>query len=230
MQAGLIDELDDEITRWAGATAEGFAVSLDPPTPEAGESSLSLYLLELAPEPPGRGPRRAPLQFRARYLVTASATDPREAHAALGALLFSALENHEWEVDQRPVSLEVWGGLGVAPRPSFVVSGTVRKELPESPGKQVREAVFLPTTVSSFHGIVLTPDDVPIPLARVELPQLDVMTTTDARGRFAIQNVPSEPAARVVTVAAKGRHRHYEVAALALIEDPLVLRFEMEEE
>ncbi len=228
MGAGIKD-LDNQITTWAKAAAKGFSISLEPPA-HAEKPTVHAYLLEVVPDPPSRGARRAPLQFRARYLVTVAGEDALKSHATLSDLLFSALEHREWEVEQRSVPVSIWNGFGIAARPSFLLSATVRKELPETPAKQVREAVFLPTTVSSLYGLVVTPDDLPVPMARVELPQLDVLTNTDSRGRFHFPRVPAEPAARLIAVTAKGRRRVYEATALATEEDPLLLRFDMKEE
>ena len=227
-RGGGIEELDARLRDWVAATVEGLTPGFAPPSAELADA-VSLYLLEVSPKPPARGERRPPLQLEARYLVTTWADDVEAAHAALAELFFSALADPEVEVDPLPVPVAVWPAFGVPPRPSFVIKTIVRKELEERPAKLVREVQFSASPMAVLHGVVLTPDDVPIPRARVDLPALDASTVTDSKGRFVFPRVPTEPPTRLLHVSARGRAATYEADAVASPEDPLVLRFEIRE-
>ena len=226
---GLIDVLDSELQDWIRSKLREVDVSLDPPGDHGDGRGVSLYLLDVTPKPSARGERRAPLQLRVRYLVTTWAKDPAAAHRDLGELVFSAMQEPRFEVDPLPVPTQTWMAFGLAPRPSFVLAATAQKELPEPDTKLVTEPVFVPAPFSSLHGLVMTPDDIPVPRARVELPSLQASAVTDSRGRFRFVRVPTEPPTKVILVTAKGRKERYEADAVASEEDPLLLRFDPRE-
>nr|WP_274622146.1 hypothetical protein [Myxococcus fulvus] len=134
----MIDEVDQRLKAWVSRVAGEAPVYLGVPDREAIERGVCLYLLELGPAPPARGGRRGPLQFSVCYLVTAGAEAPEQAHRLLGELVFSAMEEAEFEVDLTPVPATLWAGLRVPPRPGFRVRLPVRRERPASVVHRVR--------------------------------------------------------------------------------------------
>jgi hypothetical protein len=190
---------------------------------------VGLYLVELADKPPLRNSKRPPLQFSLRYLVTTWAEDPEEAHSLLGELVLSAMEMSEFTVEFPPAGF--WTSFGVPPQPSFLLNVPLQKERPEPKTGMVRQVIVHTSPITSFHGVVLGPGDLPVAGAAVEMPDLRLFATTDYKGRFRFPTVPSEPAEKMIVVRAKGRK-------LSLTSDqnhpgdgaPLVVRFHFEEE
>jgi Pvc16 N-terminal domain len=224
----MIDETDRRLKDWVGSILEGVEVSLSSPNGHKPGKGIGLYLLELNPKPPFRNSRKPPLQFLVRYLVTAWADQAEDAHRLLGELAFAAMENTEFETDLSPV----WQAFGVAPQPSFILGIPVQKVRPEAEAPLVRTPLVVNSSVvTSFHGVVLGPGDVPISDARVAIPGLQLETRTDYKGRFRFALVPIEPAKKTLQVRAKGRVRsliteesHPDDA------DPLLIRFNIVEE
>ena len=202
----MIAETDDRLGGWVKATAGAVEVWLGEPRREAPGTGVGLYLMELVPAPPPQGGRRPPLQFSARYLVTAWAPDTRAAHQLLEELLFAAMDAPELEVDLEPLPGAAWAAFGVAPRPSFLLRVPVRRERPERPVKLVRvPPVVQLVPVATLEGVVVGPSNVPLAGARVELPALGLATRTDPDGRFRFGSVPAEGPPLLVKVSAKGR-------------------------
>ena len=59
----------------------------------------------------------------------------------------------------------------------------------------------------SLRGLVAGPDDLPIPNARVELPSIQLATSTDTKGRFLFSAVPVEPRTKQFRIQAKSWER-----------------------
>jgi len=100
-------------------------LSLEAPGVRPTGRGVGLYLLELIQSPPPSTSRRPPLQLALRYLVTAWSDKPEDAHQMLVDLMFAAMENSDFQVEQEPVPLTLWTALTVPPRPSFVFARTV---------------------------------------------------------------------------------------------------------
>lgn len=138
----MIDEVDQRLKAWVSRVAGEAPVYLGVPDREAIERGVCLYLLELGPAPPARGGRRGPPQFSVCYLVTAGAESPEQAHRLLGELVFSAMEEAEFDVDLTPVPATLWAGLRVPPRPGFRLRLPVRRERPAAVVHRVRFPVI----------------------------------------------------------------------------------------
>lgn len=228
----MIDEVDRRLKEWVGTALQGIEVSFGPPNREKAGRRIDLYLVELKDKPPLRSAKRPPLQLSLRYLVTAWADDPEEAHRLLGQLVFAAMENPEFEIDLCPAPATVWRSFGVPPQPSFVLAVSVQKERPQPKVALIRQPLIVNASlVTSFHGVVLGPGDIPLAGARVEIRGLHLATQTDYRGRFRFSTVPSEPSEKLLEIKAKGRElsvtaeeNHPEDG------DPLVIRFNLMEE
>lgn len=203
----MIDAVDQRMKAWVSEVIGEISVSLLPPARSQGKS-VGLYLLELRDRPPLRGGSRAPLQFALRYLVTSNAEDPEEAHRALGQLLFAAMENPDFELEQTPVAMEVWRAFGVPPQPSFTLLVPIQQERPERRAPLVRQPLVTKLSPAvTLHGIVLGPGDIPLPDVKVMLPSLRLTSRTDAKGRFQFHGIPQEIEIQKLEVQVKGRAR-----------------------
>jgi hypothetical protein len=199
----MIEEVDRKLKSWVATVLDGVEVSLALPDRSMPGRGVSVYLVELADKPPLRNLKRPPLQFSLRYLVTTWAQKPEEAHALLGRLVLSALEMSEFTVEFPVAGL--WTSLGTPPQPAFLLNVPLQKERPEPKVGIVQQVIVRTSPITSFHGVVLGPGDLPVAGAAVEIPDLRLVTTTDYKGHFLFPTVPSEPTAKVIEVRAKGR-------------------------
>ena len=225
----MIDQTDRRLVAWIGGILDQVNVSLAAPAATEIGRTVGLYLLELVQSPPARGTRRPPIQMILRYLVTAQAAKPEEAHQMLGNLVIAALEDPEFEVEQEPLPIATWTALGVAPQPSFVLRVPFRHERPEKLAPLVRQPVVIKQSVlRSLVGQILGPGNIPIMSARVELPALDLRTETDSKGRFRFSTVPAAPGARLVRVRAKGQEFSINTEQAESENEPLVIHLQLE--
>ncbi|HEY2971381.1 MAG TPA: Pvc16 family protein [Pyrinomonadaceae bacterium] len=225
----MIDQIDRRLTAWIGGILDQVDVSLAPPEAAETARGVGLYLMELVQSPPARGTRRPPLMMTLRYLITTQAAKPEDAHQMLGALVVAALENPEFEVEQEPLPLALWTSLGIAPRPSFVLRVPFIQERPEKLAPLVRKPIVIKhLALRSLEGQILGPEDIPLMNARVELPALELFTTTDSKGRFHFSSVPAMPGARLLRVRAKGQEFSINTEQAGSEEDPLVIHLQLE--
>jgi Carboxypeptidase regulatory-like domain/Pvc16 N-terminal domain len=203
----MIDLIDRRLSDWIKNTLDDVEVFLTAPEAAEPGRGVGLYLLELLHTPAARTAQKPPLQITLRYLVTARADAPEEAHRLLGQLIFAALENAEFEVEPNAPAAELWGALGVAPRPSFVLRLPLRREQrPEQAAPRVRVPLVVKgAALTSLRGQVVGAGGVPVAGARVELPSASLSTRTDFEGRFTFPAVPASPRAQLLRVRAKGR-------------------------
>ena len=204
--AGLtvIDEVDQQLSRWVDEVLPGASVTLDGPA--ADDDDVGLYLFEMADLPPARGETRPPLQVRLGYLVTTSGTDVAVAHKRLGTLLFAALTHPDWDVRFPGDIAEFWTAVGMPPRAGFILSVPLRQPVELEPAPPVRVPLRVEGVGSRvMEGVVLGPDDIPISDAFVEIPSLSLTTRSDTRGRFRFAAVPTSPAKQQLRVRAKAR-------------------------
>lgn len=224
----MIDQTDRRLTTWIGGILDQVPVSLAPPGALDAAKGVGLYLLDLLQSPAARGTRRPPLIMTLRYLVTAQAPKPEEAHQLLGTLLVAAAENPEFEIEPEPLPFSVWTAFGVTPRPSFVLRVPFRHERPEKLAPPVRKVVINRLPLQSFGGQVVGPENIPIMNARVELPAFELSTNTDSKGRFYFSAVPAAPGAQLLRVRAKGQEFSINTAPVDSNDDPLVIKLQLE--
>jgi hypothetical protein len=223
----MIDQVDGRLQDWIGTVLTGTTVSLAAPTGTETGRGIGLYLMELIRTPPPRGDRRPPLQITLRYIVTAWAEQSEEAHRILGELVFAAMEHMEFEVERDPVPVALWTALGVAPRPSFVLRVPLQLQRPERIAPLVRVApVVRKSSMASLHGRVYGPGDVPVMGARVELPALQLSTSTDFEGRFHFAAIPTEPPVKRLIVKAKGQELSVATELAVADGEPLSIRLQ----
>ena len=222
--ADMIEDVDQRLKDWVGTVLTGTAVSLSPPVDHGAEPLVGLYLLDLHPSPPAKGPRRRPLQILLRYLVTTSAEHPEAAHAMLWALVFAAMQEAEFDVDLEPVPASLWTAFGILPRPAFMLRVPLRFARPQEDVTFVQapiEVQHLP--LAGIGGVLMGPNEIPVANARVELPAHRLATRTDGQGRFWFAAVPAKPGVKHFRIQARGRDFAVETEHKAGDQEPLII-------
>ena len=231
----VIDEADSELTAWIERALGADHVTLSPPPAQAvleesAQPMVSVHLMDLVAAPDLRRTSQTPLRIGLRYLISVAGPSPPESHAALGKLVFAAMQEPSWVVELEPPSPEFWLAMGAAPRPAFVITRHVAQLQPELADKPVKRVVAKVSTMVPLIGRVLGPDDVPLAGARVELPSLTQATRCDERGRFRFPAVPAAATQRVLRVSAKGKVQAFTVDSAGTLAEPVLLRFQLQEE
>jgi hypothetical protein len=197
-------ELDGRLKDWVGGVVQGAELSLAAPGAKNTGRGVGLYLLELVQSPPPSTMKRPPLQLVLRYLITAWSDEPESAHQMVVDLMFAAMESQDFQVEQESIPLTVWTAFGTPPLPSFILRVPLRQERPQPQAKLVRQPLKIQLSpIVGFHGLLLGPEDVPLSDCRVEMPDLNLATGTDYKGRFYFPSVPSAGSKQLV-VKAKG--------------------------
>lgn len=223
----VIDQADRELREWVNSIVTGIEVVLGPPNLLAGKHGVCLYLLALADPLPAWMNRQPTARFTLRYLVTTWAEDEEEAHHLLGKLVFAVTEKREYELDLAEVPITLWTAFGIAPRPAFTLCVPLSLERPEKSIKLVQGPLVIQgAPVTSLHGIVLGPGDIPIAGAGVEVPALQLRVHTNAAGHFHFSSVPGELRGIQLVVKAKGRVQSVAVEQLPSDKEPLAIRFD----
>jgi len=231
----VIDEIDEGLKAWVRRVFDELAedkvsLFLGPPQGLAGnngEKGINLYLLELVEDPPLRTAERPPLQISLRYLVSAWAVEPEAAHRLLGQFAFSAMENPEFQVEFQPLSAAMWEALGTCPRPSFMLRVLLKKPRPALKREFVGQPLVIEAQLTTqLHGVILSPDDTPLPGITVEFPSLQISTRSGMNGRFVFPSVPVEPLTRELLVSGKGHEFKVKVQQNSSEAEPVVIRFD----
>jgi hypothetical protein len=221
----VIDEVDEQVSRWVEEVLPGVSVTLDGAA-AAANADVGLHLFEMADLPPARGEERPPLQVRLGYLVTTSGADVALAHKRLGDLLFAALRNPDWDVRFPGGMAEFWNAAGVPPRAGFILNVPLRQSVETKAAPPVRAPLRVQGVGSRvMEGIVQGPDDIPISDAFIEIPSLGLTTRSDARGRFRFAAVPTAPAKQQLRVRAKAREFPFTVDTSK--PSPVLLRLDL---
>lgn len=199
------DETEDRLRAWIRSVDPEAEISLRPPGEARAGRGVSVYLLDIAPQPPARGAGRPPLQLSLRYLVTTWAEDPAAADRLLVDLAYSAMEQTDLEVDLEALPPVTWTALQAVARPSFVLRVTVRRSRARPPAPPV----LLPLRLRSAQpalvaGVVRGPGGVPLADAAVAIPGIGREARTDRQGRFQLAGVPGPPLSTHLVVRAKG--------------------------
>jgi hypothetical protein len=223
----MIEQSDKELQEWVRGIVTEAEVVFGPPHQFDSKQRVSLYLLALADPLPAWMNRRSTRQIALRYLVTTWAEEEEVAHNLLGKLVFAALEKRDYELNLAELPATLWAALGIAPRPAFTLWVPCALEEPERAPKLVRGPLVVHgSPVRSLYGIVLGPGNIPISGAGVELPALQLRSSTDARGRFHFSTVPGEPQGFQLVVKAKGQVQNVTVEQPISDKEPLTIRFD----
>ncbi len=225
----MIEQVDKHLVAWVQDVLNGITVSLSPPNDPQKGHSISLYLLEFAQSPALRGgPKRPPLRFSARYLVTAWSKDTAEAHNSIGKLIFAAMEHPDYQIDLEPVPVTLWSAFGIPPRPAFILTAPVLFERPEPDLPLVRvPPVVQGAPVVSFFGRVLGPEDIPLANIAVEFPPLQLSTRTDNKGFFKFAGIPGSSDSIQLRLKGKGKVLDIEVKPASSADDPAVINWDV---
>jgi hypothetical protein len=225
----MIEQVDKRLAEWMRDVLKGVTISLAPPNNTEKGSGVSLYLLEFAQSPALRGgPKRPPLQFSLRYLVTAWAEEAADAHRTLALLIFAAMDHPEYQVDLEAVPLALWTAFGITPRPAFILTAPVRLDRiePELPIVRV-PPVVQGTPVVSFFGRVLGPEEIPLANIAVEFPPLQLSTRTDGKGYFHFAGIPGGSDTVQLRLKGKGKILDIDVKPSSSAEKPAVIHWDL---
>jgi len=187
--------------------------------PDAGKALL-FTLLDLARVPaPRRGTAPAPLQLRARYLVSTLGFEAGERAQCLAELAFQAGPQIRVELDPSPAP-GFWQALGTAARPALIAVILLERERPSRPVPRVRAPLitrWAPTR--PVTGIIMGPGSIPIAGALIELEGSPESTYSNARGEFGFRSVPGTDPPPKLVVRTKGTELRVPVS-----EDRLVIQ------
>lgn len=225
----MIEQVDKRLVAWMRDVLNGVTISLAPPNDTQSGNGVSLYLLEFAQSPALRGgPKRPPLQFSLRYLVTAWAEEAADAHRTLGQIIFAAMDHPDYQVDLEAVPLTLWTAFGISPRPAFIITAPVRLERvePELPLVRV-PPVVQGTPVVSFFGRVLGPQDIPLANIAVEFTPLQLSTRTDNKGYFHFAGIPGGSDSVQLRLKGKGKVLDIAVKPSSSAENPAVIHWDV---
>jgi hypothetical protein len=189
-----------------------------------GGKAIVLTLLDITPCPaPRRGTVPAPLQLRARYLVSVVGFDPTERGQCLAELAFLAGPLVRVELEASPPSLALWRSLGTPARPALVATVILERARVPRRVPLVREPLITEWTPSRpVSGVVVGPGRIPIAGALVEVEGAALATYSNSRGEFAFRSVPGSEPPPMLLVSAKGTQLRVRVAAdRLLIQVPL---------
>jgi hypothetical protein len=225
----MIDALDTQLREWIGSVAKGAEVDLGAPSASANKTAVSCYLLDVQTAAPASTGVQRSFELAARYLITVAGDDAQAAHRVLGELIFAALARPDWQVELRQHEPAFWTAFGVAPRPALVLRCPLVVERPQRVQRVRHPAEFRLAPVALLNGVVVTPDDAPIPRARVEIAGTPAVTFTDDDGRFQLSALPPRDKrdATALTVTAKGIQ--VLVANATRAPKPLVIRIDPKE-
>jgi hypothetical protein len=220
----MIDQIDERLKAWVTSVSGAVDVAFAPPRAAQGDSDpvVHLYLMKIAPVLATPDTTRPPKQVKLHYLVAVRAADPVQAHNLLGALVLSALDSTDFEIDYEPPSPEMWLALGAELQPAFVIQVPFSREKPVVNPQLVRvPMVTHATSITSLQGVVVGPKDLPLSGILVELPTLRQYQRTDSRGRFRFPTVPADPPTKHLRLSGKGHELEIDVDQST---DPLVIQ------
>lgn len=183
---GPIEAATQDLMAWLAKS--GQPVRQAPPS-DTGDG-LTLWPLELRPQPQARGagPVREPFRFAVRYLLTASGP---HALRLLDGVLVAAVRAGSPQFTLDAGDPLLWQGFGLAPRPAVLVDAPVQIQYLEKPAPPVTQPLQLSIMPRvTLTGRVVGPGEVPLAAMRVEVLGMPLKTETDADGRFSIAGVP----------------------------------------
>jgi hypothetical protein len=229
MASHMIDSIDKQLREWVRSIAKGVHVDLAAPQSTAKETAVSCYLLDVQNAVPGyRGHPRS-FELSLRYLITVAGPNAEEAHRVFGNLIVAAMARADWQVEIRPLEPAFWAAFGVAPRPALFLRCPLGVSRPHRVQRVRHLAEVRLAPVAVLSGVVVTPDDVPIARARVEIAGTEAVTFTDQDGHFQLSALPprDEDDSTPLRVTAKGVE--VLVADATRASKPLVIRLEPKE-
>lgn len=184
----MIDEIDRRLKEWIAKVIDGkLAITFEHPRAELSQTTVSVYLYDMKYSTPNSTTREIPLQIALSYLLTVQSDDQIESHKYLGKILYAAKSRPDMEVGFPALPAQFWQAIGIAPLPHFSL---------QVPLMIMREAEHVPTikvqphfdisSIIQITGVVVGPDDQPIPGAKILLPHSRTVAYTNNKGLFSI--------------------------------------------
>ena len=199
----MIDTIDRRLKEWVTSTVADADVRLFMPIAKVERPTVVMVLLQMAHADAACRKTPSSLGLVLHYLVTVCAQTIEEALPLIDNLFVAALDHHELSVGQQPISPEVWETIGARPQPAF----RLVVPLPSRGGKPSLRAAdggARRASLATFDGVVLGPDDEPIPRVRIQLPDSSAVAYTDRYGRFRFPTAVASPAKNRLRVFASG--------------------------
>lgn len=225
----MIDALDKQLREWIGSVAKGAGVDLGAPPASVKDTAVSCYLLDVQNAVPGNGGTQRAFELAARYLVTVAGPDAEAVHRVLGNLIVAAVARSDWQVELREHEPALWAAFGVAPRPALILRCPLLVERPQRVARVRHAAEVRLAPVVVLGGVVLTPEDVPIPRARVEIAGTQAVTFTDDDGHFQLSALPPRDKRDMTALTVTAKGMQVLVANATRAAQPLVIRLDPKE-
>ncbi len=231
MPESTISAVNQNLASWVDSTIPNLELTFQAPGDRDGNDGVSLYLMEFLPAvvTTAAAKKRAH-QFQLRYLVSSWGDDAGQAQQNLSTLIFSAMENPDFQIDLEPISSQLWLAFGITPRPAFLLQLPLTLKRKEYLAPIIRYPLEIQqSSIVSLQGVVLGPEDIPVAQAKVEIPAYQLNTTTDSNGRFKFNTVPETPVIKKLKI--KARNRVLEIEAKHDTKDakPLIIHFDVME-
>ncbi len=203
----MLAAAEKHLSQWAKDVLRGVEVLFDTPGEASSQRSVVCFtLLQLTAAPKSACLRDRAVGLDLQYLVTTQAKSISRAGALLAELLVAAMGSPVLRVTGQQPPPALWQGFGLAPRPSLVVELPVTIERPQPSAKPVLEPLVVRyANLEPLEGVVLGPNDTPLPGVVVELPALSLRTRTDLAGRFRLEAVPAREGSEPFSLRVAGR-------------------------
>ena len=217
----MIDTIDRRLKEWVTSNVADADVRLFMPIAKVERPTVVMVLLQMAQADAARSQTQKSLGLVLHYLVTVCAKTIEEALPLIDNLFVSALDHRELSVGQQPISPDVWETIGARPQPAFrlVVPLPSRGA---NPDPQAADGSVRAPSLATFDGVVLGPNDEPIPRVRVQLLDSSAVAYTDRYGRFRFPTAVASPVRDGLQVFANGLDQA--VVESSPPEEPLIIR------
>ena len=210
MAAGA-DDVTREIVAWVQECLPELPVRILVSDDVERRPGITVQLANIAPLP---GPRtdRASFVLAIDYLISVQSKDPLAAHRAVGELVFAALQRPDLEICQASAIAAVGERQDNHALPGVLIRAKLARDRVFDQAPLVRRPPVVEAEgVVPLEGIVLGPNDIPVPDATVEITALGASVLTDGRGRFRFAAAPS--GSKPVKLSARKRAAHAYVDA-----------------
>lgn len=222
----MFDQATRAILEWVSAACPQWAVEAGIPVAPADPPTIRVTLLDILPAMDRAQGALARSHLRARYMVTAVASDPLVAHEGLGRVAAEAAHREATELQLHASDPALWAAFGVPPQPALYLQVSVvlpKDDDPAQPVTQPIDVQMVPLTALS--GRLVGPTGKGISGAQVRLDGQDTRTKTDARGAFTLDGVPARGGSAVLVISSgSGQMR----ADVVLSDDPVLITYQPE--
>jgi hypothetical protein len=227
----LIAEIEEALLAWLSELTHPVPPSLGLPPAQPKDTGVACYLLSVTPEAPERGVAKPPVRALARFLVTAWAPEPLEAHRRLSDILVGASEKPGIELERQEPPLALWQCLGVPPQPALVIRSHMRLGRPQPVAPLVRAPLQVELAqLTSLTGTVVSPGGIPLARAEVRLAPAGIPVWTGPDGTFTLHGAWGVSVGATVLVTARGITRTMTLPTDGPTDAPVTVVFDPTEE